>query len=83
MRVNVNFSENFAYVQNVVSGFTRKLQKSFAACNISGHCSHFIPLKTPENLWFFGVFRGYKMGTLTKNGLKLHFNTKKVALADY
>ena len=27
------------------------------------------PLKTPENLWFFGVFRRYKMGTLAKNGL--------------
>ena len=26
-------------------------------------------LKTPENLWFFGVFRGYKMGTLARNGL--------------
>ena len=27
------------------------------------------PLKTSENLWFSGVFRGYKMGTLVKNGL--------------
>ena len=27
------------------------------------------PLKTPENLWFSGVFRGYKMGTLERNGL--------------
>ena len=27
------------------------------------------PLKTLENLWFFGVFRGYKMGTLARNGL--------------
>ena len=27
------------------------------------------PLKTPENLCFFGVFRGYKMGTLARNGL--------------
>ena len=26
------------------------------------------PLKTPENLWFSGVFRGYKMGTLARNG---------------
>ena len=23
----------------------------------------------PENLWFYGVFRGYKMGTLASNGL--------------
>ena len=28
------------------------------------------PLKTPENLCFSGIFRGYKMGTLTRNGLK-------------
>ena len=27
------------------------------------------PLKTPENLWLFGVFRGYKMGTLARNRL--------------
>ena len=27
------------------------------------------PLNTPENLWFSGVFRGYKMETLTKNDL--------------
>ena len=26
------------------------------------------PLKTPENLWFSGVFRGYKIETLAKNG---------------
>ena len=29
-------------------------------------------LKTPENLWFSGVFRGYRMGTLARNGL-MHF----------
>ena len=27
------------------------------------------PLKTPENLWFSGIFRVYKMGTLSRNGL--------------
>ena len=27
------------------------------------------PLKTPENQRFSGVFRGYKMGTLARNGL--------------
>ena len=27
------------------------------------------PPKTPENLWFSGVFRGYKMKTLAGNGL--------------
>ena len=26
----------------------------------------YIPLKTPENLWFSSVFRGYKMETLTR-----------------
>ena len=26
-------------------------------------------LKTPENQRFSGVFRGYKMGTLARNGL--------------
>ena len=26
-------------------------------------------LKMPEILWFSGVFRGYKMGTLARNGL--------------
>ena len=28
------------------------------------------PVKTPENLWFSCVFRGYKMGTLAGNGLE-------------
>ena len=28
------------------------------------------PLKTLENLWFSGVFRGYKMGTLARNESK-------------
>ena len=28
------------------------------------------PLKTPENRWFSGVFKGYKIGTLATNGLK-------------
>ena len=29
----------------------------------------FHPLKTPENQRFSGIFRGYKIGTLAKNGL--------------
>ena len=28
------------------------------------------PLKTSKNLWFSGVFRGHKKGTLGRNGLK-------------
>ena len=27
------------------------------------------PLKTPENQKVFGVFRGYKMGTMARNSL--------------
>ena len=27
------------------------------------------PLKTQDNIWFSGFFRGYKMGTLAGNGL--------------
>ena len=27
------------------------------------------PLKTSESLWFCGFFKGYKMGTLARNGL--------------
>ena len=27
-------------------------------------------MKTPENQKFSGVFRGYKMGTLARNGLR-------------
>ena len=30
------------------------------------------PLKPPGNLWFFGVFRGYEMGKLARNGLILN-----------
>ena len=29
------------------------------------------PLKKLENLWFSGVFKGYKIGTLVRNGLLL------------
>ena len=31
------------------------------------------PLKTPENFWFSGIFRGYKIGTLARNGLAKWF----------
>ena len=37
------------------------------------------PLKTPENLWFSGVFGGYKIGTLASNGL----NQKKEKFRKY
>ena len=34
--------------------------------------------KTTENLWFSGVFRGFKMRILAKNGLKPHCNSLKM-----
>ena len=34
-------------------------------------------LKTPENLWFSGVLRGYKMGTLATNGLMMEITYGK------
>ena len=30
--------------------------------------SNLYPLQTPENLWLFGLFAGYKMETLDRNG---------------
>ena len=35
------------------------------------------PLKTPENLWFWGG-RGYRNGTLTWNGLKIVSNLSSI-----
>ena len=32
------------------------------------------PLKTPENVWFSGVFRGYKIGTFARNELQISIN---------
>ena len=32
------------------------------------------PLKTPEKLWFYGVFGGYKMETLARNRLIIYFD---------
>ena len=37
---------------------------------ISGQYSHFISLDNIRKIWFSGVFKGYKKGTLGKNGLK-------------
>ena len=41
------------------------------------------PLKALENLWFFGVFRGYKMGTLARNGLSFTKYLHYFYLNDY
>ena len=41
------------------------------------------PLKTPENLWFSGVFEGYKMGTLPKNTLNhVWFHNSQFSIAE-
>ena len=34
------------------------------------------PLKTPQNQMFSGVFRGYKMGTLARNRLRVTLTTQ-------
>ena len=36
------------------------------------------PLKISENLWFSGVFRGYEIGTLGRNGLMSARKIKKI-----
>ena len=63
------------YAQN-----SKDFHKGFSNYLIKDQCSlnpflHNVPilypLKTPENLWFSGVFRGYELGTLARNGLML------------
>ena len=47
------------------------LRLYFSAVSINPFLANAIvlyPLKTSENERFFGVFRGYKMGTLTRTG---------------
>ena len=38
------------------------------------------PMETPGTLCFSGVFRGYKMGTLARNGLKAFDRVRCVGL---
>ena len=38
------------------------------------------PLKTPENVWFSGILRGHKMGTLDRNGTEIF--VKKSSIKD-
>ena len=41
------------------------------------------PLKTPENIWFSGVFRASKMRTLVRNGLiYVYFSALTWAVGD-
>ena len=35
-------------------------------------CSHFVSSKDTKTIFFFGVFRGYKMETMTRNGLMIY-----------
>ena len=41
------------------------------------------PLKTPVNQWFSGVFRGYKIGKLARNGLNFHIQYQQLMLLFY
>ena len=41
------------------------------------------PLKTLENRWFSGVFRGYKMETLARNGLGAGLNKRLQLFKDH
>ena len=41
---------------------------------VSGQYSYFIPLKTPGNQRYSGVFWGYKIGILARNGLRMSLN---------
>ena len=50
--------------------YSSKLNVSYFLNPFLANVSILYPLKTPENLWFSGVFRGYKMGTLARNGLR-------------
>ena len=50
----------FVYIQQADSQFNLSL----------ANVPILYPLKTPENPWFSGVFRRYKMRTLARNGLK-------------
>ena len=47
---------------------------------VSGQYSYFIPLKTPENQRYSGVFRGYKIGILARNGLKCHLSSMSLQI---
>ena len=43
---------------------------------ISDQCSIWYPLKKPDKLWLFSVFRGYKIGILAWNGLNWRFQPR-------
>ena len=56
-------SSSFQYLDKIVSFNLVLLNPSLTNVSILH------PLKTPENQRFSGVFRGYKMGRLLRNGL--------------
>ena len=55
---------SFNVTHNIIKHFLELVTNTFLA-----NVLILYPLKIPDNLWFSGVFRGYKMGTLARNGL--------------
>ena len=59
---------------------------SFKAKSSSTHfrqCFYFIPIPIfIKNLQFFGDFRGYKMGTLVRNGLKVNLTLRVLCILE-
>ena len=58
-----NIRQNPAYI------FIFYNSGSFSKIGFLANGSILYPMRAPENLWFCAVFRRYKMGTLTKNGM--------------
>ena len=52
-----------------------EVQQLYSAILGQSSVSFLYPLKTPENLWFFDVFRGYRKGTLDWNWLSYLYFT--------
>ena len=68
-------TEQLKYFEDALLFLPSKLQfipfqsKFLVELNYFWPMCHFIPLKTSENLSVSSVVRGYKMGTLARNGL--------------
>ena len=73
LNVKTNISKVFLKLVRKHFLSSHKFNKIFDLNTIDPFLAHvpiLYPLKTQENLWFFGVFREYKMGTLARNGLR-------------
>ena len=68
--INVDEQETLAQI-NMSRNCCIDLFEVFEPLTHFWPCSYLIPLKTLENVWFSGVFKGYKMETLAENGLKI------------